>query len=292
VLSRWGYEELLAEVEQKAVPFGERKGREWCVERIGPGDDYATFVRLPPNTEGLLVGASPGEVGRAVQEREPHPALVEHPFAIAAFPVTRHQFTKYLEEKNDAERLQDYLRSSPIMPGPEYPTVGVRWNEAVEYCRWLTREAGMGEAEQCYEPAEGSPPSGARWVYRPGRPGYRLPTEDEWEYACRAGSATEYSFGTDPSLLGRYAWYQAPERVGHRANPVGLLRPNPRGLFDMHGNVYEWCNDDFVHPGDNARAIRGGSWALSPSACRAAFRDGQAPASLFSTVGFRVVRTL
>jgi len=125
---------------------------------------------------------------------------------------------------------------------------------------------------------------------------FRLPAEAEWEYACRAGTTTTYSFGSDRRLLHRYAWFQQPT-----SHPVATLRPNPRGLFDMHGNVNEWCHNWFAFdvPDDLGirdsrvtRSMRGGSWYDNPWDCRAASRYHAQPSSIESNMGFRVVLTV
>lgn len=124
---------------------------------------------------------------------------------------------------------------------------------------------------------------------------FRLPTEAEWEYACRAGTTTAYCFGDDASLLGEYAWYEEnSERATH---PVGQKKPNGWGLYDMHGNVWEWCEDSVLYPAGvtgapsgECRAVRGGSWESFPVACRSASRPSHFPFSRRSTCGLRLVR--
>ena len=134
-----------------------------------------------------------------------------------------------------------------------------------------------------------------------------MPTEAEWEYACRAGSKTAYSFGADTGQLGRFAWFK--DNAGKKTHPVGQKQPNAWGLYDMHGNVSEWCNDMFDEgyypksPSDNPKGpaegkqyvLRGGSWASSADALRSAYRLGED--SGFSdaclardAIGFRCVR--
>jgi formylglycine-generating enzyme required for sulfatase activity len=145
---------------------------------------------------------------------------------------------------------------------------------------------------------------------------YRLPTEAEWEYACRAGTTTRYSFGDDEKLLGEYAWYDdnsavedefSEDLAESRTQPVGLKKPNAWGLHDMHGNVWEWCIDWYHDnyqgaPPDNRpwddgtnhqyRVVRGGSWLDSARYCRSARRRNVSPQVGLSAVGFRVVAAI
>ncbi|MFZ4984629.1 MAG: formylglycine-generating enzyme family protein, partial [Blastocatellia bacterium] len=135
--------------------------------------------------------------------------------------------------------------------------------------------------------------------------GFRLPTEAEWEYAARAGTTTQYSFGDDGSQLGEYAWFY--ENSGLTTHPVGEKKPNPFGLYDMHGNVWEWCADHYHEnykgaPEDGsawlksdmaaARVDRGGSWLHYAVGCRSANRNGGAPGLRGDNLGFRLSRTL
>ena len=117
-------------------------------------------------------------------------------------------------------------------------------------------------------------------------PGYRLPTEAEWEYACRAGTATAYSFGDNKHDLDLHAWHR--QNAGDTHHPVGQKTPNPWGLYDMHGNVYEWVEDRYGS-GTN-RVIRGGSWSHFFKDLRSAARTGMRPNSKYSYLGFRVVK--
>lgn len=118
---------------------------------------------------------------------------------------------------------------------------------------------------------------------------YRLPTEKEWEYCCRAGSTTEYYFGDNKEDLEKYAWYN--ENSEERTHIVGSKLPNAWDLYDMHGNVWEWC-DSFYDESASYRGLRGGSWFSDARSLRSAFRSGGSPDYRFSFVGFRLVRTL
>ena len=127
---------------------------------------------------------------------------------------------------------------------------------------------------------------------------YQLPTEAQWEYACRAGTTTEYSFGDDESKLGDYAWYKS--NSGSKTHPVGQKKPNAWGLYDMHGNVWEWCQDwhgDYAgravtNPSGanlgSSRVFRGGSWFGPAGLCRSAGRYWINPLGRYNHFGFRV----
>jgi formylglycine-generating enzyme required for sulfatase activity len=156
------------------------------------------------------------------------------------------------------------------------PVDTLNWDEAVKFCEVLSSR-----------PAE----------KRAGRV-YRLPTEAEWEYACRAGTTTAYSFGDDESLLGDFAWFTG--NAGNQTHAVGQKRPNAWGLYDMHGNVWEWCSDWYGDHSGNAvsdpqgvasgsiRVLRGGGWGHSARGCRSAFRHAGSPSYRSGNLGFRL----
>lgn len=116
---------------------------------------------------------------------------------------------------------------------------------------------------------------------------FRLPTEEEWEYACRAGTTTAYSFGNDPKDLKDYAWYR--ENSENNIHPVKQKKPNTWGLFDMHGNVWEWTSSLYDSAGSH-RVVRGGSWRSNARGARSASRLNDAPGFRYANVGFRLVR--
>ena len=169
----------------------------------------------------------------------------------------------------------------------DYPATCVSLYDATRFCEKLTdleRKAGKLKANE----------------------EYRLPTEAEWEYACRAGTTTAFSFGDDQKQLGDYAWFKAnvvniDEKYAHK---VGMKKPNPCGLYDMHGNVWEWCSDWYnselsggVDPaGPKAgwvatRVLRGGCWRGSPGDCRSDNRFNLVPSLRRNDLGFRVARS-
>ena len=128
--------------------------------------------------------------------------------------------------------------------------------------------------------------------------GFRLPTEAEWEFVCRSGTGTAYSFGHDVELLDRYGWFL--KNSGDWSPTTAELRPNPRGLFDMYGSLYEWCHDWYndgelsdetdpvgVETGSN-RVYRGGSWHEPARRCRSSYRNWFVPANRNNSLGFRL----
>ena len=155
--------------------------------------------------------------------------------------------------------------------GPDRPVEQVSWHEARAFCELLSKK----EALQ-----------------------YRLPTEAQWEYACRAGTTTAYHFGGDAKRLADYAWYSGNSKGGHHS--VGRKRPNAWGLYDMYGNVFEWCLDRLAPYGDNPRTdplvekgtervCRGASWTHHAEHSRSAFRYHDVAAHRHDIIGFRVI---
>jgi formylglycine-generating enzyme required for sulfatase activity len=293
------------------------------------------FVLIPPGA--FTMGSPEAERDQVLREDKTarreyfadearHPVTVTKPFYLGRYAVTRGQFRRFVSEADYRTEAETgglggwgYDRASGKFKGPtwnpktgkrtggartafswkdpgfaqtdRHPVVNVSWNDARAFCRWLARRGGRKA---------------------------RLPSEAEWEHACRAGTATRYYFGDDPEELAEYA--NVLDGTFHRhfpgargaikaedgyvfTAPVGSFRPNPFGLFDMHGNVLQWCTDWYepdlagLAPRDplrldkvshSARVVRGGSWLSQAAACRTAFREMVPPASCHCTAGFRV----
>ena len=262
------------------------------------------MVELPVGT--FLMGSAEDEPGRQRVEGPPRPVIISHRVAVGRLEVTVDQFTIFVAETGmavssgcsrfDPERSRFLLTEGSFRePGFEqtgsHPAVCISWHEAQAYAAWLGR--------------------------RTGKP-YRLPSEAEWEYAARAGTTTSYSFGGDESQLcdyGRFAdlGSQFPWRGGCRSDAkhgpiqVGTLKPNPWGLFDMHGNAWEWAADCWTSdplqiPTDGSAFaregacevgfVRGGGWPAQYNRVRSAQRLSMTTTTRSYHVGFRVALTL
>ena len=234
----------------------------------------------------FAMGSPDSDKDASSDEKPQHPVEITRPFYLGIHQVTRGQFGRFVEAtryQTEAEKdgkggygydvsskkwVQNpkfTWRSAGFEQTNNHPVVNVSWNDASEFCNWLSRQEGQQ---------------------------YRLPTEAESEYACRARSTTRFSFGDGEDLLGQYGWYAA--NSNNQTHPVGEKKANAFGLHDMHGNVWEWCLDGYdaeyygTSPGRDPlgpeqaanRVIRGGSWSLDPQvalpvmACRHGITPG------------------
>lgn len=262
-----------------------------------------SFDMIPIPGGRFLMGSPPDEPGRGEAEGPQHEVEVE-PFWIGRCEVTWDEYALWAEQRDlllddpaQKLRVDGVSRPTPAytdmtfgMGREGHPAISMTQHAARTYCEWLSKTTGRA---------------------------YRLPTEAEWEYACRAGTTTAYGFGDDPAQLERHAWSKGNSE--EKSHPVGTKEPNAFGLCDMHGNVAEWVLDrwfpDGHRPGEDpfaaapspktAHVVRGGSWADPPELLRSAARRGSTPAwqaqdpqmpkSVWHLtdakfVGFRVVR--
>jgi formylglycine-generating enzyme required for sulfatase activity len=220
----------------------------------------AKFVLIPAGT--FMMGSPEDEPLRHANETL-HQVTISKPFYMQTTPVTQGQWTQVMGENPSYFKGDDNL-----------PVEQVSWNDTQDFIERLNRQEGTDK--------------------------YRLPTEAEWEYSCRAGSRTAFCFGSSEDDLREYAWYQ--DNSGVKTHSVGKKQPNSWGLYDMHGNVFEWVQDWYGekfyaesakdNPGGPAsgqsRVTRGGCWFLSPVVVRAAYRLGARPAQLSYVIGFRL----
>ena len=211
----------------------------------------------------VLVPIPAGEftMGSAT-DATPHTVIITKPFHLGAFEVTQGQYEKVMGKSNPAVIKSRQLSAAGF--GKNFPVNIVSWEDAVEFCRRLSALPGEKSAGRVY----------------------RLPTEAEWEYACRAGTTTKYSFGDDESQLDRT----------FGTHPVGTKLPHPWGLYDMHGNVAEWCQDwygdypsgavtDPTGPTKGSTRVERGTWRRT-----SAGRGSNFPSCTSDFTGFRVVQ--
>jgi formylglycine-generating enzyme required for sulfatase activity len=276
--------------------------RRWYVN--GQGQTLALFLNPPP----FRMGSPKCELGHFEHEQL-HLRRVGRNFALGTRPVTVAEFERFRTACPEVRR-----HNKEFTQEPHGPIVTVTWYAAAAYCRWLSEQEGVPEHQMCFPSLaeitrcqEGKAPLSLPADYL-ARTGYRLPSEVEWEYACRAGTLTSRFYGSSEELLPRYAWYL--HNAGNRACPVGQKRPNDFGLFDMHGNVWQWCMESYrpypAGPRDEAagdeedqnvidsntiRVLRGASFYNPATVVRAAFRYEYRPGIRVDTFGLRVART-
>lgn len=236
------------------------------------GDEFTnssgmTFIRIKPGK--YWMGSQGDEEGHESDESPQRLIKFEKDFFLGRTEVTQAQWMEVMETRPWSGR--DFIQERRYNPA-----VHISWEDAVAFCEKLSEQEGRR---------------------------YRLPTEAEWEYACRAGTTTRYSFGDDETDLNLYAWWERnsfkrQEKYAHR---VARKKPNPWGLYDMHGNVLEWCENWYLkyslEPDEDAvfiqkpehRVLRGGSWLIEANRCRSANREYYEPIHRSGYSGFRVL---
>ena len=243
-----------------------KESAKYFTEDLGNGVTL-DMVEIPGGT--FIMGSPTSEKNRSSSESPQHQVTVPS-FYMGKYELTQAQY-------------QAIMGTNPSnFKGDNRPVERVSWNNAVEFCKKLSQKTGKN---------------------------YRLPSEAEWEYACRAGTTTPFYFGESitPDLVnynGNYTYASAPKgKYRQQTTDVGTFPPNSFGLYDMHGNVWEWCQDDYKNdyinaptdgsaltsPSLRAKLLRGGSWYSNPGNCRSAFRDYYLLDDDFSDIGFRVV---
>ncbi|MCK5232119.1 MAG: formylglycine-generating enzyme family protein [Desulfobulbaceae bacterium] len=199
-------------------------------------------------------------------EKPDHAVTISKPFYLGTYPVTQHEWKAVMGMDPSG------------FEGNDLPIQRVSWNDVQEFVTKLNEMEGTNK--------------------------YRLPSEAEWEYACRAGTSSQYSFDDDVSTLGEYVWYG--DNSDTKPHSVGRKKPNPWGLYDMHGNVWEWVQDKWHGnyngaPDDGSawededgshRVYRGGCWYFSAMDCRSASRNHFVPDDAYHSLGFRLLREL
>jgi formylglycine-generating enzyme required for sulfatase activity len=256
-----------------AVTAGQEK-----VKAAEPGSNFkecenACPVMIVIPAGKFIMGSPKNEPGRETSEGPQHEVTIAEPFAVSKFEVT-------FEEWDACAAAGACPRVTDHWGRGEMPVINVSWGEAKQYVGWLARLTGKD---------------------------YRLLTEAEWEYAARAGANTRYFWGDDPSTGNANCDGCGSQWDRRQTAPVGSLKPNALGLYDMHGNVWEWVEDGWHEsyngaPADgsawirgsdpNYRVVRGGSWRNESEQVRAAARVKRNIKVQFDTLGFRVARTM
>jgi formylglycine-generating enzyme required for sulfatase activity len=253
--------------------------------RGGPAAELITtrvagikLKRIPARE--FLMGSPDEDKDASGDEKPRHQVRITRPFYLGVTEVTQGQYRAVTGQSPSHFKGSDDL-----------PVEQVSWNDTIAFCNRLSEAEGL---KPYYRFGAGE---------QSGGDGYRLPTEAEWEYACRAGNPARYSFGDDPASLGEYAWF-GEDLLKGSTHPVGQKQPNAFGLYDMHGNVWEWCWDGYSEkyyaqsPVDDpsgplqasGRVVRGGGWLSGPQNARLANRDGYTPGNRYINLGFRLAR--
>jgi formylglycine-generating enzyme required for sulfatase activity len=301
LLNQWkqGAREL-ARIDTELISPRPRAARRWYVNRLGQ-----TLVVLGPDTFPM---GSAAEEGQTFPDETRHRRRIPRRFAIADLEVTVAEFQRFWREVH----RQDFPYAKQFSPEDRCPINQVSWYDAAAYCNWLSKKDVIPENQWCYLPtAKGEYAAGMKMAPNfLALEGYRLPTEAEWEYACRAGARTAWACGSSEEMLGQYGWYSANSPGPMQL--VGVKKPNDFGLFDLHGNAWEWCqsrigpypkatggsviedkeDSNIVKDMNEGRSLRGGSFLGHADNLRSAVRLRNAPADRFVDFGFRPARTL
>jgi len=292
-LRSWSLDGRLAELAKPLVTTGAVPDRRWYINR--GGHTMAVF-RKPGE---VRIGSPKDELSRDADDEEIHTRRIDRDFSISTTETTFAQFAKFKPDFRHQKKGQAAT--------PDGPVVMLTWHRAAEYCNWLSGEENIPSDQWCYKITKGTATPCDEYLTRTG---YRMPTDTEWEFVCRAGTMTAYSWGNDPEMFPRFSW--AVENSLGQIRAVGELCPNQFGLFDMHGNAGEWTQSiyHFSNKGhaiigsgadveetgfwlDNERIGRGGNAAQPGEYGRSAnLFPAKAKSGVSGRFGFRVARTL
>jgi len=307
LLRKWGQtkrlEAVVEEVKSDEKQLQARKSndkRQWYVNT-----QKQTFVMV--DAVEFLMG-SPESEGDHLSDESQHRSRIGRRFAISTHEVTKAQYRSFQLAVKGLDLASD-PGLTEVVRTDDSPQTSIIWYEAAYYCNWLSEQEGIPRDQWCYEPnRHGAYLAGMKAKENQLQlTGYRLPTEAEWEYACRAGTLTSRYYGLTERLLPHYAWFLA--NAQNRTWPIGSLEPNDLGLFDMLGNAWEWCFDRYAdypkqagrlvqdipstHPIEDEvrRVLRGGAFFHPPLNVRSANRFADPPGDRGNDFGVRPART-
>jgi serine/threonine protein kinase/formylglycine-generating enzyme required for sulfatase activity len=279
--------------ELRGQPAGKRN---WYVSKEGL---TLAIVRGP---QEFTIGSPEYEPDRTPAAEKSQPKRIPRDFAIGTKEITVAQFRLFLADYPAMAPRFDSLKK--LNSQDDGPMLGVTWFEGAQFCNWLSKREGLPPRQWVYPEINKIDEGMELPADYLQRTGYRLPTEAEWEYACRAGAATSRFYGSSDAMLKEYAWY-TKTTADERAWPVGQLKPNDLGLFDMLGNALEWCQGVAApyRPGDDVedlrlrvtdidgRVLRGGAFESPATWARCAYRLKMRPTNRFNSLGLRVAKT-
>ncbi|HQZ66326.1 MAG TPA: SUMF1/EgtB/PvdO family nonheme iron enzyme, partial [Planctomycetaceae bacterium] len=320
-LKQLGAEDKIAKI-RAAFSTGQVIGdRHWYLTKTGQGSHHSpsdasaaaphtdpeasntalSFAILDAGDEFLMgspVSAAQRTGGPTGRSEIRHRRRIGRTFAIGAHEVTVAQYRAF---------RSSYPYDRMISREPDAPANNITWYGAAAYCNWLSEQEGIPHDQWCYDPVEPFQEGMSLLPDYLQRTGYRLPSEAEWEFACRSGTTTQRYFGETEILSGEYGWYTGMSG-GNGTLAVGDLKPNSAGLFDMQGNILEWCQNQSLSfdtatqciedkeqqgrvSNSGYHVLRGGSLLYSEVVVSSAYRDVERPSATFNFFGFRVART-
>lgn len=315
LLKKWKLDSVIREFEALTIPYA--PDREWfqlSVELPLPPDLATdtvktkrfcyTFVVFQPGKYEL--GSREIDDPDRQMDEDIYISYIIHPFAVMDREISFEEMRCFAYQPFTSEM-------NKFNVGPDSAAFATTWFDSVAFCRWLSQQVGIKEDQQAYPDHETLDESEyprdqlttwapINWPINIAKPAFRLPMESEWEIAAKGNSRARFSFGADMEMLTHYAWFD--KNSNRRVHPTRELRPNMRGLFDLQGNVFEWCHgwnyeqrqaieEDPVGPKiGSARVDRGGGWYYGATQCRPTFKYGDDPSLRGHNLGFRIALTL
>ncbi|MFO0925322.1 MAG: bifunctional serine/threonine-protein kinase/formylglycine-generating enzyme family protein [Pirellulales bacterium] len=302
---------------QQTPTMAERNAIDWLARKQGISFDETSktdshlglaMVRIPAGH--FVMGNDDPEL--QYEGRMAHPVRLTRDFMIADREIPVGLFQEFLNDpqcspEQKPKDWQSWKYDEIVSPSSQHPVQQVSWNDAVLFCNWLSRRQSLQEVynidPSASEQVESTSSQEPRWIANRSANGYRLPTEAEFEYACRAGTNSKYSFGNERHFLEYYAAWSNNTRIA--SNPCGTLMPNPWGLFDLHGNVWEWVEDwsrpfpkeEEIDPiglraDKGTKTFRGGGVFTFSGDPVSSSRGDASPNTRYSNLGFRVARNV